>query len=86
MAGKCHCYVQKYYSTNSKTLPSDVVDNFFNPNPPQLTTSEEDPYLMWAVDGQTSTFRPVFRTQQSAEEVLKYWGYLFRVFLTFLLT
>ncbi|XP_063678021.1 uncharacterized protein LOC134813994 isoform X3 [Bolinopsis microptera] len=47
----------------------DVVDNFFNPNPPQVTPSEEDPYLMWAVDGQTTTFRPVFRTQHSAEEM-----------------
>ncbi|KAL5252716.1 hypothetical protein ACHWQZ_G015469 [Mnemiopsis leidyi] len=47
----------------------DVVDNFFNPNPPQVTQSEEDPYLMWAVDGQTTAFRPVFRTQHSAEEM-----------------
>ena len=49
----------------------DVMDNFFNPNSsiPQPTNSEEDPYLNWAVDGQTTTFRPVFRSQHSAEEV-----------------
>ena len=35
----------------------------------QATAGEEDPFLTWAVDGQMSTFRPVYRTQHSAEEM-----------------
>ena len=48
-----------------------MVDNLLAPGSTNQssTNTDEDPYLMWSVDGQTTSFRPVLRRQQSAEEL-----------------